>query len=229
MSNDSFLPENYEAPKAGGGNYTKLQDGETRLRILSNPIFGFEYWNTDGKPVRVQQRPNGKPADMRLVDNNGREEKIKEFWAMKVYNYNEQQMQVCQITQSQIKNALAELSRDADWGHPKQYDVKITRSGKGLETKYVVTPVVPKPVSEEVKKAYGATPINLEALFSGDDPFAGGAPAVQPQQAPAAQQQQAAPAQPTYVPGQGVMPPAPPVQQPAPAATGGSQSDDLPF
>lgn len=221
MSNDSFLPENYEAPKSGGGNYTKLADGETRLRILSNPIFGFEYWNTEGKPVRVKDRPNGKPADMRLVDNNGREEKIKEFWAMKVYNYNEQQMQVCQVTQNQIKNALAELSRDADWGHPKAYDVKITRSGKGLETKYVVTPVVPKPVSDVVKEAFTSTLINLDALFDGGEVFPAGNT---PQSAPAAQPQQAVPAQPTYVPGQGVMPPAP-AQQAAPAASG----DDLPF
>lgn len=167
----SFLPTNYEAPKPAGGNYTKLQDGENRLRILSNPIIGWVYWNTDNKPVRSVQNPGACPSDMRAGDNNGRAERPKEFWAMKAYNYSTGEMQILEITQAQIKNQLAELSRDGDWGHPKAYDLKIIKSGKGLDTKYTVTPVVPKPVSQEVKDAFAATPITLEALFTGGDPF----------------------------------------------------------
>lgn len=218
MSQDSFLPADYTAPTSSTGNYTKLADGETRLRILSNPVIGCEYWNKDGKPVRLRQLPQGRPADMRDADSQGRAEKIKEFWAMKAYNYAEKQMQVFQVTQAQIKTQLAELSKDADWGHPKNYDIKIIRSGKGLETKYSVTPVVPKPVSEEVKTAFTATPINLDALFTGADPFASNgtvAPSpvgATPAQAPAA--------------------PAPPVAAPAanrPNAGIPEEVGDLPF
>lgn len=172
MSQDSFLPADYTAPTSSTGNYTKLADGETRLRLLSNPVIGCEYWNKDGKPVRLLHHPAGRPADMRDADSSGRAEKIKEFWAMKAYNYTAGQMQIFQITQAQIKTQLAELSKDADWGHPKTYDIKIIRSGKGLETKYSVTPVPAKPVTDEVKTAFAAAPINLEALFSGADPFA---------------------------------------------------------
>lgn len=196
----SFLPDDYVMAATGGaGAYTKLKEGETRLRILSNPVIGFEYWNNDNKPVRTKQNPGAKPADMRQADSNGRPERVKEFWAMKAYNYAEQRMEVFQITQAQIKNALAELSRDEDYGHPKQYDIKIKRSGSGLNTEYSVIASPPKAVSQEVKDAYGAQSITLEALFDGGNPFGGAEamaanPSGQPplERKPAAQRQQAA-------------------------------------
>ncbi|MGY2133628.1 hypothetical protein ACW9KT_15470 [Hymenobacter sp. HD11105] len=212
----SFLPTNYEAPKPAGGNYTKLQDGENRLRILSNPVIGWVYWSTDNKPVRSALNPGACPADMRAGDNNGRTERPKEFWAMKVYNYGTQEMQILEVTQTQIKNALAELSRDEDWGHPKNYDLKIGKSGKGLETKYAVTPVVPKPVSEEVKTAFNATPITLDALLNGGDPFG------------AVEQSMASPSGQAPLPRESAKPKAQPAPKPAPVAV--EEGDEqLPF
>jgi hypothetical protein len=187
MSANNFLPDGYEVPKAGGeSKYTKLADGENRLRILSNPAIGFIYWTNEKTPVRIKTKPAGKPGDMQLTAPDGKPQEIKEFWAVKAFNYTTAQMEVWEISQAQIKNALGELSRDADWGHPKNYDLKIFRTGKGKETKYSITPVIPKPVSTEVKDAFKSTPINLDALFDGGEVFPAGSekPAPPPPPAP---------------------------------------------
>ncbi|GAB2528178.1 hypothetical protein [Rufibacter soli] len=226
MSQDSFLPADYQAPAASSGKYTKFETGETRLRILSNPAFGYEYWNTSNKPVRLKDQPKGKPADMRLTDTKGREERVKHFWALKVYNYNTGQMEVCQIAQATLQNRIAELSRDKDWGNPKAYDVKILKTVVGDKTTYSVNPVPHQPVTEDVKAAFMATPIDLEALFiPGADVFSNTAP----QQAPSAVGA-AAPA-PAAAP---ATTPAPPVAAPAAAQSNAGRpvvldEGDLPF
>ena len=51
------------------------------------------------------------------------------------------------------------------------YDLKITRSGEELNTTYAVVPAPHSPIPKEAKQAFDSTPINLEALFEGKDPF----------------------------------------------------------
>lgn len=158
-----LLPENYVAPAQGGGSYTRLLDGETRIRILSQAIVGWEDW-LDKKPVRY--RMNEKPK----VSFDPKKP-IKHFWAFIVYNHTVNQIQIMQITQATIRSSLEALSKDQDWGSPYFYDIKITRTGEGVDSKYTVNPSPHKPVSEEILKEFKDKPINLEALFDGADPF----------------------------------------------------------
>ncbi len=165
-----FLDANYEIPK-GPSNYVKLETGDTKVRILSKPTIGWSYWNTEQKPVRIAGTT--EPAvDKSLIhkDKFGNQH-VKHFWAMVVYNYNAKQIQVLEITQSSILTSLKDLAENADWGSPFLYDINIKKEGAGKETTYTVTPVPPKPVSEEVKAAFKARPANLQALFTGKDPF----------------------------------------------------------
>ncbi|MGI4875255.1 MAG: hypothetical protein ACRYFX_29210 [Janthinobacterium lividum] len=203
----SFLPDNYEVPTGGGGDYTKLQAGDNRLRVLSKqPVIGFEYWNEAGKPVRVKVKPVGKPADMRKTAPNGGEERVKEFWAMVVYNLLTQKIEVWQVTQAGIKEAIQSYSLNTKYGHPSNYDLTISKKGSGLETKYSVVADPPEKLAKAVVDQAKATPINLEALFEGGNPFeaAGAAPAPAPKPAP--------------------------VKQPEPVAAGAPDDDnDLPF
>jgi hypothetical protein len=160
MNND-FLPEGYEQPE-GGGNFMKLQDGENKIRILSKPIVGWLDWK-DKKPYRftMKNKPD-KPMD---------KNPIKHFWAFIVWNYNDQAVQVLEITQQTIQTAIANLSKDEDWGAPYEYDIKIVKKGKDLETKYSVTPSPKKPITDQIKQAALDKPCYLEALFSGQDPW----------------------------------------------------------
>jgi hypothetical protein len=162
-ANNDFLPQGYEQP-VSGGNYMKLKQGENKFRILSKPIIGWLDWK-DKKPLRFRMKDKPKaPIDAAKP--------IKHFWAMVVWNYNDSQVQVFEITQSSIQTAVSALSNDSDWGSPLTYDIKIIRTGEKMETQYTVNPSPHKPLSNEIKEAYQTKRINLEALYEGADPFA---------------------------------------------------------
>lgn len=161
-----FLPEGYKVPKTGGG-YFKLQDGANKFRILSSPILGHEYWTEDRKPVRSRDPFRVIPADANI--SNGF--KPKHFWAFVVWNYAETAVQILELTQTTIQSALTDLIQSEDWGDPRGYDVTVIRKGSKLDTEYSVQPSPHKDVAPEVKAAFEAKKINLEALFDGANPF----------------------------------------------------------
>lgn len=155
----------YEAPKSSN-NYMKLQDGENRFRVLSLPVFGYEDW-IDNKPVRysMENKP-AKPHDPKKP--------IKHFWAFMVWNYLEEKVQIAQITQRSVQNAIMALQSNEDWGDPYHYDIKVHKKGEGINTEYNVTPVPHKPLPAHVKDAFNEKSCNLVALFDNADPFASG-------------------------------------------------------
>lgn len=166
---DNFLPDKYEVPQKSG-NYMKFQQGVNRFRILAKPIMGWEWWETkaDGgrRPVRV---PKDSAIDISQVEN---QDEVKHFWAMPVYNYTEEKIQILEITQKSIQKSIAALAKDKDWGSPLGWDVVVSKSGEKLETEYQVQPKPAKPVEQKIVDAFMAMPINLDALYEGKDPFA---------------------------------------------------------
>ncbi len=159
----SFLPEDYTAPKSSSF-YMKLVEGENRIRILSKPIMGWEDWY-EKKPVRFGM--NEKPA--KSFDPK---KPVRHFWAFIVFNYIENEIQIMQVTQATIRKSLESLCKDADWGAPFGYDIKIMKSGEGVDTEYAVNPVPHKPVAQEIIEAFNDRRCNLNALFANADPFA---------------------------------------------------------
>ena len=157
-----FLPEDYQSPESVSF-YMKLQEGENKIRILSSPVFGWEDWH-DKKPVRYKfnEKPL-KPFDATKP--------VKHFWAFIVFNYTEEEIQILSLTQSTVRKQIEALSKDADWGSPFEYDLKIIKTGKDKETKYNVNPLPHKPVHEYIINQFHDRPCNLEALFTGEDPF----------------------------------------------------------
>lgn len=163
---NDFLPNDYEVPQKPG-NYMKFKDGENRFRILARPIFGYEWWEQDGetrKPVRVRMEDK--------IVMTEESEKAKHFWAMPVYNYNQESIQILEITQATVQKAIKALAKDKDWGSPLGYDLVVTRTGKELNTEYQVQPKPAKELDKAIKDKFGEITINLEALFDGEDPFA---------------------------------------------------------
>ncbi len=63
------------------------------------------------------------------------------------------------------------MSAWAAWGDPRGYDVTVNRKGSKLDTEYTVQPSPHKELSAEIKAAYEAKSINLDALFDGANPF----------------------------------------------------------
>jgi len=162
----TFLPNDYEAPKPSGGGYTKCLKGDTILRFLGNPITGWEWWESihgTEKPVRV--------SNMRDIQDEHATQKAKHFWACAVWNYKSNCVEIWQINQRTIQEAIMNLINDADWGDPREYDLKITRTGESLETKYTVSPKPKKELPEAAKFEFELMNIKLDKLITGEDPF----------------------------------------------------------
>lgn len=160
---NAFLPTDYKAPKSGG-NYMKFEQGDNLFRVLDSPIIGWIQW-VDKKPSRTKYS-DGIPE---TIDT---EHPPKHFWAMPIWNYKTKQVEILEITQKGIQEFILMQTQDEEWGSPVQYDLNVKRNGEGLETKYQCIAKMPKKLSEEVATAWVATPVNLEALFSSEDPFA---------------------------------------------------------
>lgn len=161
-TNNDFLPQGYEVPKSEA-NYMKFEQGDNKFRALSKPIVGWLDWK-DKKPYRfrMDNKPE-KPFDPK--------QDIKHFWAMVVFDYGAKKIAILEITQKGVQNTIQNLALNPDWGSPTNYDITVTKSGSGMETKYATTPAPPKPVHEKIAELYANTPINLELLFEGKDPF----------------------------------------------------------
>ena len=163
----TFIPDNYSEPTSGGGRYTKIEEGQkVKLRVLDRPIQGWLRWTVEPKPVRWpidQQEP--KRSDWK-------DDPAKLFWAMPVWNYKSEQVELWEVTQKTIRLEITSLAQNEDWGSPLEYDITVSRTGSGLETKYQVHPSPHRQTDDLVVKAFEKFAPNMEALFLGEDPFA---------------------------------------------------------
>jgi len=159
---NEFLPENYQPPK-GESRYFKFQSGTNKFRILSKPILGYLDWQ-DKKPLRfkMKEKPE-KPIDPKYP--------IKHFWAMIVWDFTDECIKILEITQVTIMQSIVALTKDPEWGSPFHYNIKVEKQGEKLDTKYSVIASPPSELTDEIKEAYKTTPINLDALYEGEDPF----------------------------------------------------------
>lgn len=107
----SFLPESY-TPPATNSSYMKLQEGENNFRILSSPVLGWEYWTSDRKPVRLRySEENYKIASREAQKNSDpKSQKAKHFWAMVVWNYANDKVEILELTQRGIQESLRTLA-----------------------------------------------------------------------------------------------------------------------
>lgn len=162
-STNDFLDNDYEVPSSGG-NYMKIAQGDNRFRILSKPVLGWVGWDDNKKVFRYPFKQ--KPSTW-----NGKDP-LRHFWAMIVYNNDAKSIQVLELTAGPVQSRIKEISKDADWGAPYEYDIKVNRTGEKLQTKYAVTPCPKSKVSDEIHKMALEKPIYLDNLFGENgDPF----------------------------------------------------------
>lgn len=162
--NDFITEENYELPETTSG-YFKPKKGDNVFRVLSSAIVGWVAWTTDNKPKRF--RFNDKPVDLRPY----KEEKISHFWAFIIWDYQTESIQIYEVTQKTIMDGMNNLIKDEVWGSPQKYDIKITREGDSLETRYSISPKPHTALTEAIKQQYEESDIKLENLFTGANPF----------------------------------------------------------
>lgn len=150
----NFLPDNYELPTTET-NFTKFEkDKTTRIRILESwldqdCIVYYEYfqdqWDWKTKPIRSTTKFTETPWI-------NAKSQVKEVWSFKVFNYETQGIQICSVSQKGIKEAIMGYIKDDDFWNPLWYDLKISRTGEWLETKYWVIATPPKPFETKLIK-----------------------------------------------------------------------------
>ena len=163
-ANDAWLPEGYTTPVERSA-FMKFQDGENNMRILSPLTTGYEYWTEDNKPVRSKEQFKDVPADIRK-DDEGKPTKVKFFWYFLVYNFADKQVQALEVTQSSIQKAITALVENEKWGNPSSYDITVTKTGKGLETRYAVVPNPHSEITPEIQSELDSTDIVLDEIFN---------------------------------------------------------------
>jgi len=159
----SFLPDNYEKP-VSQSNFMRLEQGENRFRILSSAIVGWIDWKREGEkntPVRTKDRQPNLNTDRQS----------RHFWAFVVWDYRDHKVKILEITQTTIQDAIYSLHANQDWGDPKNYDLIVKKTGEKMETVYNVIPVPPKKADQRIFDEYSKTKIDLNKLYSGENPF----------------------------------------------------------
>lgn len=171
----SFIPQGYKLPTSNT-NYMKIQDGDNKLRILSDtPFMFYKYFSTrTDKPVLLKELPKEIPDDIKPNSFTGAKE-IAEMWALVVLDYADSKVKILDFSQNTIKSALFELAQNEDYGNPTEYDIRITKSkekkGTKDQVKYTVMPLLKSnTISEEIREI--ASKIDLtEMAVHGGNPF----------------------------------------------------------
>jgi len=171
----NFLPKNYasDKPKQESDGYlNSWQEGDNRIRIMSNPIMGWEYWTGEEgsrKPVRIDTiEPPAEVPVQAVADKYGRY--MQFFWSMIVWNYANSKIQICTIKQATIQDGIERKINNEKWGDPKGYDINIIKT-EGDRVAYDVDAEPHTDLTEEQANAFAEKPINLQALFAGENPF----------------------------------------------------------
>lgn len=161
----SFFPSSdYKVPVTSD-YLNKFIQGDTTFRVLAPAIVGYEYFNTDNKPVRSEEMFEETPD----IKKDG---SVKHFWAFPIWNYEAERVQILELTQKSIMTAMKALIDNPKWGNPIAYDITITRKGSTMnDTEYAVMPNPHTSISDTIAAAYLKRPIKLEELYSGGDPF----------------------------------------------------------
>lgn len=164
-NNDFFPTADYKIPTTS--NYMKFATpGEYTFRVLSSAVVGWQYFNTENKPIRSRTVFDEMPDDLK------KEGRINHFWAFLVWNYESKKVQILEITQKTIMSPMQALIKNPKWGNPKNYDITITRKGTGMQdTEYAVVPNPHTALDENIKEQAEKIKVNLDALFENLDPF----------------------------------------------------------
>ena len=182
------------APKesSGGGylNPSSIEDGgNVRFAILSEqPLEGVEVWFTkDGGGMTKRITPEWPDAELlsqlekqvggTVTERDGRKA-IKSCSAFAVYDYEAEAVRVFSANQKTLLADLNRLFSDEDYSDLSEWDVKVTRTGKGTDTKYHAAMVPTKRSNTKVAQAVinawdtaCASGFDLEALYDGGNPF----------------------------------------------------------
>jgi hypothetical protein len=167
---DPFFPTGYEVPSAVSDFLNFKENNKYTVRILSKPSMGFEGWITkDGKAVPVRKEGvvdtfTAEEVAQFRPDLDGKQQ-TKAFWCFLVWNYDAKKIQLMEVTQKTIMNALKNFYDDQRLGDLRGYDIRITVGKRTDKPMHSVTNYSKEEISDEVKKALAETKLSTADIF----------------------------------------------------------------
>lgn len=149
MSNVNPYDEDVET---GSDLYIKIPSGsKIKVRLMTPPSKVFKMFDDDKEPGGYRTKPSW-------------------VWGVLLYDQSTKTASP-RIFESGVSvfSAIKELVNNEDWGDPTKYDIWISKTGSGLETKYSVAPGLRGQVSEEMQTAYDNASIKLPEHGSTQD------------------------------------------------------------
>ena len=161
---NQFFPEGWQPESGGQGDkYLKIKD-EVRVRIIQPPLIYFQAWTEqDGKPKPVR---SAQP----FPEGSGPwKEAPRMVLGLFCYDLDADRVVFWEVTQVSIQRELFNLNADKDFGDPRNYDLKISKTGSGKETKYSLRPLAVKPIADHIMQAWNAEhdKIDVEGYYTG--------------------------------------------------------------
>lgn len=155
------------------GKYLNLSkiNGDKKVRFFGTGIKGWEAWTEDNKPLRWESKPSEYPANIKR-DEDGTVN-IKRFIAAAIWDYDDEMFKIINLNKTTVLKKFLTYCKAEEYGNPTTYDIRISRTGTGMDTEYELLALPPKAVTKEIATAYAAECANwnLAAMFDGDDPF----------------------------------------------------------
>lgn len=172
------LSADYEEPKVRkNSNYTYFEEGDTKIRILSEGISGYQYWikETNGEGKEINKPVRVPFEDVMNIDLDA---DYRTFYAYFVYNYNLGKIQILCHTKKSVNKKIRKCMRRAGYENPKEYDLVINKEvadrNDPYSTEYEV--LLPEKVvlDPEIQQQWEESQFNTNALyllFDNKDPF----------------------------------------------------------
>lgn len=168
---------NFE-PESGASAYTmqNLESGDSfKLRFMTEILDGWSLWAEDeeGQPtvIRAEEKEQIDPSQASINKLSGKPNKRKQFVAGIVYNYETERFEVFETDKASIIKKLWELDQDPDLGDLQGYDIKLSKTGQGMDTRYSVLPLGKSKVKKDIKERFNELEYNLHALYDGGNPL----------------------------------------------------------
>lgn len=151
---------------ANESNYFKLQSGENKLRIVSAPVkvwTAFDKESTDKKARKFLTEEAAMAYNSKMTDTK---KQAKAKYAVWVIDRATDEIVMAEFG-TMIMQAIKALALDSNYGfdgYLPPYDLKITRTGEEMNTRYTVLPLPASPLTEDEQKRIEAVGDLTQAL-----------------------------------------------------------------
>jgi len=144
-------------------DFMKLKEGLNTVRITTKVVFLHETHRFQDDEGKFKIKPHAEENCQLCL--NGNEKKQRYAWI--VLDREDGKVKILDVGWTIFK-VVHDLSHDPDYGNPTEYDLKITKTGQGLDTEYSVI-ASPKrvPLTEDEEILVAGAGLDLEKIFGG--------------------------------------------------------------